>query len=140
MNDRVELIDAAVYREKNSVFANAGGTFQDVSAEAGLSLVKAHRGAAFADFNGDGRIDAVVTALGEPAELWENVSPSAAHWIDLKLTGDEVQPRRDRRADPDRQPVRRGQQRARLCFFRKHACPFRPRRRGIGSEGRDSLA
>jgi hypothetical protein len=87
VNDRVELTDAAVYREKNSVFANAGGTFQDASPDSGLSLVKAHRGAAFGDFNGDGRIDAVVTALGEPAELWENVSPGPAHWIDLKLTG-----------------------------------------------------
>jgi hypothetical protein len=86
VNDRVELTDAAVYREKNSVFVNSGGSFADVSDEAGLSLVKAHRGAAFADFNGDGRIDAVVSALGEPAELWENTS-SAQHWLDLKLTG-----------------------------------------------------
>ena len=49
--------------------------------------MKAHRGAAFADFNGDGRIDAVVSSLGEPAELWENVSPAAQHWIVLRLTG-----------------------------------------------------
>ena len=87
VNDLVEKFEPAVYREKNSVFANAGGAFRDVSEEAGLSLVKAHRGAAFADFNGDGRIDAVVSALGESAELWENVSPGAAHWIDLRLVG-----------------------------------------------------
>jgi len=87
VNDRVELIEAAVYREKSSVFANAGGTFQDVSADSGLKDVKAHRGAAFADFNGDGRIDAVISALGEPAELWENISPAPQHWIELKLTG-----------------------------------------------------
>jgi hypothetical protein len=86
VNDRVELTGAAVYREKNSVFANSGGVFQDVSDEAGLSLVRAHRGAAFADFNGDGRIDAVVSALGEPAELWENVSPPQ-HWLGVKLAG-----------------------------------------------------
>jgi hypothetical protein len=86
VNDRVELTDAAVYREKNSVFVNSGGSFADVSDEAGLSLVKAHRGAAFADFNGDGRIDAVVSSLGEPAELWENISPPQ-HWLDLKLIG-----------------------------------------------------
>src|SRR5579872_291803 len=87
VNDRVELFEPAVYREKNAVFANTGGTFRDVSDEAGLALVKAHRGVSFADFNGDGRIDAVVSALGEPAELWENVSPGAQHWIDLKLVG-----------------------------------------------------
>jgi len=87
VNDRVEQTEAAVYREKSSVFANTGGTFQDVSDTSGLDEVKAHRGAAFGDFNGDGRIDAVVSALGEAAELWENVSPSAGHWIALRLAG-----------------------------------------------------
>jgi enediyne biosynthesis protein E4 len=87
VNDLVAQFEPAVYREADGVFANAGGTFQDVSADAGLSLVKAHRGAAFADFDGDGRIDAVVSSLGEPAELWHNVSPGAGHWIILRLTG-----------------------------------------------------
>jgi hypothetical protein len=50
-------------------------------------LTKAHRGAGFGDFNGDGRIDAVVSSLGEPAELWENVSPGAGHWLIVKLRG-----------------------------------------------------
>ena len=57
MNDRVEVTEGGVDPEKNSVFANAGGTFQDVSPESGLVAVKAHRGAAFGDFNGDGLID-----------------------------------------------------------------------------------
>jgi hypothetical protein len=61
--------------------------FQDVSAEAGLTLVKAHRGAAFADFDGDGRVDAVVSSLGAPAELWENISPEPRHWLILRLRG-----------------------------------------------------
>ena len=65
----------------------SGGVFQDVSAEAGLTLVKAHRGAAFADFDGDGRVDAVVSSLGAPAELWENVSPEPRHWLVLRLRG-----------------------------------------------------
>jgi hypothetical protein len=85
VNDLVEKFEPAVYREANSVFSNAGGTFR--AEDAGLGLVKAHRGAAFADFNGDGRIDAVVSALGETAELWENVSPTPQHWIDIKLAG-----------------------------------------------------
>jgi hypothetical protein len=87
VNDRVEMFEPAVYREKDAVFANSGGTFREVTGDDGLSLVKAHRGAAFADFNGDGRIDAVVSALGETAELWENISPEPQHWIDLRLTG-----------------------------------------------------
>jgi len=75
VNDRVELFEAAIYKEKNTIFANVGGVFHDVSQDSGLSAAKAHRGAAFADFNGDGRIDGVVSSLGEPAELWENISP-----------------------------------------------------------------
>ncbi|MDQ6678493.1 MAG: CRTAC1 family protein [Acidobacteriota bacterium] len=87
VNDRVELFETAVYKEKNTVLANAGGVFHDVSEAAGLSLAKAHRGAAFADFDGDGRMDAVVSALGEPAELYENVSPEARHWLNIRLRG-----------------------------------------------------
>jgi len=29
----------------------------------------------------------VVSSLGEPAELWENTSPSANHWIIFKMLG-----------------------------------------------------
>jgi hypothetical protein len=87
VNDRVEMFEPAVYKEADSVLANSGGVFQDVSAEAGLTLVKAHRGAAFADFDGDGRVDIVVSSLGAPAELWENVSPEPGHWLVLRLRG-----------------------------------------------------
>ena len=87
VNDRVEEFEPAVYREKNMVLVNNAGKFEDASDAAGLTLIKAHRGAAFADLNGDGRIDAVVSALGEPAELWENISPQPQHWIVLRLVG-----------------------------------------------------
>jgi hypothetical protein len=87
VNDQVELFEPATYREPNSVYINQGGVFRDGSAEAGMTLAAAHRGAAFADFNGDGLIDAVVSSLGSPAELWENVSPPGQHWIILKPRG-----------------------------------------------------
>jgi len=89
-DDNVRLFMDSDYRQPNSVIANLGdGTFRDVSKEAGESFQApaAHRGAAFADFNNDGRIDVVVSALREPAELWENVSPDDNHWITLKLIG-----------------------------------------------------
>jgi hypothetical protein len=74
----------------NRVFRNRGKlAFEDVSAKAGKSfLVPApHRGAAFGDFNNDGRIDAVVTVLNGPPELWMNRSVNKNHWIILKLVG-----------------------------------------------------
>jgi hypothetical protein len=87
VNDLVEQFEAARYKEPNGVFLNLGnGTFRDVSAGAGQTAARAHRGSAYADLNGDGRIDVVVSCLGEPAEVWENLSP-AGNWIILKLVG-----------------------------------------------------
>jgi hypothetical protein len=87
VNDIVEQFEPASYREKDALFVNEAGKFRDASEDAGLSSVRAHRGAAFADFNGDGRIDAVVSSLGEPAELWENISPDPGHWIIIRPQG-----------------------------------------------------
>ncbi len=88
VNDLVEKFEPAVYKEANGVFMNTGkGTFIDVSKEAGQDTVRAHRGSAFADLNGDGKIDVVVSCLGEPAEIWENVGSDTNNWIILKLIG-----------------------------------------------------
>jgi hypothetical protein len=70
------------------VFVNLGnGAFADASAPAGLTEVKAHRASAYADLDGDGKVDAVVSSLEAPVELWHNVSPEPNHWIELKLAG-----------------------------------------------------
>ena len=88
VNDLIDLFGSTHYKQPNSVFANLGnGMFRDVSLEAGFDLARAHRGSAFADFDNDGKIDVVVSALGEPAELWQNVSPDPNHWLILKLAG-----------------------------------------------------
>ena len=87
VNDLVEQFEPSVYRERNSVLVNVGGVFRDVSDEAGLTTVAAHRGAVFADLNGDGRVDGVVSALGSPAEIWENTSSGGGHWIAFRLHG-----------------------------------------------------
>jgi hypothetical protein len=86
----VDRFEPAQYRLHNGVFVNRGdGTFEDQSETVGPEFLvpRAHRGAAFADFNNDGQIDIVVTALGEPAELWQNVTPAENTWLILKLTG-----------------------------------------------------
>jgi len=45
------------------------------------------RGAAFADFDGDGRIDVVTTRLDGPAILFANRSAAQNHWLELRLVG-----------------------------------------------------
>lgn len=45
-----------------------------------------HRGAAFADLDGDGRIDVVVTRLGERPLILQNVSPPQG-WLQVELNG-----------------------------------------------------
>jgi len=74
----------------NRVFLNNGNsTFEDISSTAGESfqIPAAHRGAAFGDLNNDGKVDAVVTALNGPPEIWMNNSINRNHWIILKLVG-----------------------------------------------------
>jgi hypothetical protein len=74
--------------QPNRVLHNTEGHFTDVSAEAGadFGVSRLHRGVAFADFDNDGRIDAAVTSLNQPIELWMNRSPMQ-HWLQLKLKG-----------------------------------------------------
>ncbi len=81
----------AEVRQPNSVFHNLSpnGKFQPLTEEAGFTDATAarHRGCAFGDFNGDGRIDVVVTSLDHDAELWMNLSPGSNHWLDVALQG-----------------------------------------------------
>ena len=89
--DNISLLNPSrTYEEPNTVFRNLGnGKFEDVSATAGpeFQLKAVHRGVAFGDLDNDGRIDAVVSVLGGPVELFHNVSPGTNHWILLKLVG-----------------------------------------------------
>jgi hypothetical protein len=77
--------------EPDTVFRNLGpsGKFESLTAEAGLTAapIGRHRGCAFGDFDGDGRMDVVATALDRDAELWMNRSPHAGHWLDVALHG-----------------------------------------------------
>jgi hypothetical protein len=88
VNDTVAHFEPAPYRMHNRVYAGAAGGRFEVVDGSGLdeAPARAHRGAAFADFNRDGRVDVVVTSLGEPAELWENVS-MAGGWLEIELEG-----------------------------------------------------
>ena len=80
MTDNIEEeFTTEKYRQPNAVWANAGdGTFRDESPSSGAAfgVARPHRGAAFADFDNDGKIDVVVTALGEPPNSGGTSAPA----------------------------------------------------------------
>ena len=71
--------------KRNGLFVNLrNGTFSDAAEGAGAVFAQkraAHRGAAFGDLDNDGLVDAVVTDLHGPLELWRNSSPTPNHWL-----------------------------------------------------------
>jgi hypothetical protein len=76
--------------QEQSLFRGLGnGKFADVSREAGpvLDVKTVSRGACFADYDNDGKIDAFVVNLGAPATLLHNVTQNSNHWLTVKLKG-----------------------------------------------------
>ncbi|HEY3454199.1 MAG TPA: CRTAC1 family protein, partial [Bryobacteraceae bacterium] len=87
VNDRIEAFESHAYKEANSAFRNLAGKFTDETPATMKAVRRAHRGAAFGDFDGDGRMDVVVSSLGEAAELWRNTTANAGHWVAFRLKG-----------------------------------------------------
>jgi hypothetical protein len=78
------------YALPNGLLRNKGNlAFESIGSKAGAAFAQpaAHRGASFGDLNNDGRIDAVVSVLNGPPELWINRSRNENHWIVLNLIG-----------------------------------------------------
>jgi hypothetical protein len=76
--------------QEQSLFRGLGnGKLADVSREAGplLDLKTVSRGACFADYDNDGKVDAFVVNLGAPAILLHNVSQTSSHWLAVQLKG-----------------------------------------------------
>jgi hypothetical protein len=76
--------------QEHSLFRGLGkGKFADVARDAGpvFDVKTVARGACFADYDNDGKVDAFVVNLGAPAELLHNVSSNSNHWVAVKLKG-----------------------------------------------------
>ena len=76
--------------QEHSIFRNlGGGKFEDVSAGAGpfFQVKTVGRGACFADYDTDGRVDAYLVNLGAPGQLLHNTTRTAGHWIKVRLVG-----------------------------------------------------
>ena len=76
--------------QEHSVFRGLGeGRFEDVSRDAGdvVNTRTVARGACFADYNNNGKIDAFVVNLNSRGTLLHNISTGTGHWIEIRLRG-----------------------------------------------------
>jgi hypothetical protein len=76
--------------QEHTLFRGLGnGRFQDVSRDAGSVMEErtVARGACFADYMNDGKVDAYLVNLGAEGKLFHNVSTDTGHWIEVKLVG-----------------------------------------------------
>jgi enediyne biosynthesis protein E4 len=76
--------------QEHTLFRGIGnGKFADVSRQAGpvLSERTTARGACFADYENNGKVDAFVVNLGGRGTLLHNVSTNTGHWVEIKLKG-----------------------------------------------------
>ena len=82
------------YRDRAILYHNEHGKFVDISESAGPGILEKHssRGLAFADYENDGSVEALVNNQNEPPSLLRMEPPAgnrgpANHWIELKLEG-----------------------------------------------------
>lgn len=78
------------YRQANHLFVNREGTrLIEISSRAGpgLEVARSFRGAAFGDYDGDGDVDVILTAIDDAALLLRNDSADAGHWLQVSLIG-----------------------------------------------------
>ncbi|WP_322889564.1 MULTISPECIES: CRTAC1 family protein [unclassified Yoonia] len=69
----------------NLLMQQADGTFVEAALTAGIATTARSRGAALADFDGDGRLDLIVVNRRAPLEIYRNVTENAGNWVSLSL-------------------------------------------------------
>ncbi|HKD10154.1 MAG TPA: CRTAC1 family protein [Bryobacteraceae bacterium] len=77
------------YRERAILYHNDHGRFVDISQSSGPAILEKHssRGLAFADYDNDGLVEALVNNQNEPPSLLHLSNRPPNHWIALKLEG-----------------------------------------------------
>ena len=78
------------FRQPKVLYRNIRGErFEDVSAQAGPAITTpaASRGAAFGDFDNDGRLDVVINNMHDAPSLLHSRTRNRNHWILVRLEG-----------------------------------------------------
>ncbi len=84
----VDQMPGMATRDPNNLLVqNDDGTFTEASVHAGIASTDRSRGAAMADFDGDGRLDLIVSNRRAPLELYRNVTPDTGNWVTIALRG-----------------------------------------------------
>lgn len=84
VQDNTELFSERASRQRSLMLMNdEHGKFQPVP----VGPLGLFRGAAFGDLDGDGRIDVILTRLGDSAVLLHNETGPGRHWLRVRLQG-----------------------------------------------------
>jgi len=86
-----DMPDFATDDPNNLLLQGPDGVFLEVGDRAGVASMRPGRGAALADFNGDGALDLVVVNRNAPAQIWRNAGP-VGHWATVTLAQPAANP------------------------------------------------
>ena len=85
---KAEQRGGVAYKQRRLLYWNVGGRFIDVSAAAGpaVGAARSSRGSAAGDLDDDGRLEIVVSNIGDRPSILKNLGPTR-HWLLVECVG-----------------------------------------------------